>query len=145
MKKSEFIEKTLTRLFETFMPPGMEQARSRILERQNVPVNKVNRAGWEMYDYTDEDRSELSHKLRAAAQEVITESMDGNQVEFGLLAPEAADYEIERVFRARDEEDVLDRVIAWAEGEGYTIEEPPEGSESIFDWRFDGRRLTKID
>lgn len=145
MKKSTFIEKTLSCLFETFMPPGMKEARTPILERQDVPLDKLNRAAWELYDYSDEHHSEIQHKVRAAAQEVVAEKMQKNTVEFGLLAPETEDYEIERVFRAHDEEGALHRAIEWAEEQGYEVEEPSGDGESIFDWRFDGRQLTQID
>lgn len=146
MKKSEFIDRTLTRLFETFMPPGMEEARSRILERENVSDETIiNRAAWELYEYSDEDQPEIRHKLRAAVQEVITETGGGGQVEIGLLAPEEMDAEIERVFGGRKIGSVLLNIVDWAEEQGYEVERPPQGSESVLDWRIDGRRLTLID
>jgi hypothetical protein len=145
MNKEEFIDRTLTCLFEETMPPGMERAKLRIQERFDVPSDSLNRLAWEMYDYSDKDRTQVVQKLRTAAGKVVSEAMQKNTVEFGLLAPEAEDYEIERVFRAHDEEGALHRAIEWAEEEGYEVEEPTGDAESIFDWRFDGRRLTQID
>lgn len=146
MKKETFIDETLNRLFEKFSPPGMEKARVKIEERFEIDTDSVNRAAWELYEYSEGDRKEIEHKLQAAAREaVLSEAMSKNTVEFGLLAPDAEDHEIERVFRAHDEEGALHRAIEWAESEGYTVEEPTGDAESIFDWRFDGRRLTQID
>lgn len=145
MDKVEFIDQTLNHLFEDFMPPGMKNARVRIEEKFDVDSKKVNRAAWELYEYAEEDRPEVEHKLQAAAREVVLDEMQKNSVEFGLLAPDAQDHEIERVFRAHTQEEALHQAIEWAEEEGYNVEEPSGDAESIFDWRIDGRRLTQID
>lgn len=144
MNKAEFIDQTLNTLFEDYMPPGMDEARERIEERQEVPQG-LNRAAWTMYEYTKEDRTELGYKLRSAAKRVVAEATHGaGHVELGLVAPEAEDAEIERTFRANDDTKALNLAIRYAEEEGYTVEDPPEGSESIYDYRIDGRRLTKL-
>jgi hypothetical protein len=146
MKRSEFIEKTLNCLFEDYMPPGFEKAKHRIEEKFSVNENQVHQKAWELYEYSEEDRKDIRQKLRVAAQKTaVNEAMQKNSVEFGLLAPEEEDYEIERMFRAHDEEGALHRAIEWAEEKGYDVEEPSGDAESIFDWRFDGRRLTQID
>ena len=144
MDKAEFIDRTLNTLFNEHMPPGMDTAKERLEERFRVDES-INRAAWHLYEYSEDDRTELGYKLRSAAKRVVSEATSKNQVEFGLLAPDAEDYEIERTFRAHDEEGALHRAVAWAEEEGYEVEEPTGDAESVFDWRIDGRRLTKID
>lgn len=145
MDKETFIDRTLNRLFETFMPPGMEKAKRLLEERQELPGG-VERAAWELYEYSEDDRKVVEHKLRAAAREVVLEATKGvGRVEVGLVASEGENSELERTFRGNDEDRVLQQVKDYAEQEGYSIEEPPEGSESIWDWRFDGRRLTQLD
>lgn len=144
MNKEEFIDKTLTTLFEDFMPPGMNNARERIEERHELPQG-VERAAWHLYEYSEDDRVELGYKLRSAAKRVIDEATHGaGHVELALVAPEAEDAELERTFRANDQTRALNKAIEWAEDEGYSVEEPPQGSESVYDWRIDGRRLTKL-
>jgi len=145
MHKETFIDRTLSHLFETFMPPGMEKAKRRLEERQELP-DGVERAAWELYEYSEDDRKLVEHKLRAAAREVVLEATKGvGRVEVGLIASGNEDAEIERTFRGNDEQRVLRQVKDYADEQGYSIEEPSEGSESIWDWRFDGRRLTQLD
>ena len=144
MDKETFIDRTLNRLFETFMPPGMEEARVRLEERLEVPQS-VERAAWNLYEYSSEDRELVAHKLRAAAREVVLEATKGvGQVELGLVASESSDAELERTFRGSDKSRALRKAIEWADTEGYSVEEPPEGSESASDYRIDGRRLTLL-
>lgn len=144
MDKETFIDRTLNRMFETFMPPGMEKARARLEERFEVP-HSVERAAWNLYEYSSSDRELVAHKLRAAAREVVLEATKGvGQVELGLVAPEGSDAELERTFRGSDKSKALRKAIEWAESENYNVEEPPTGSESASDYRIDGRRLTLL-
>lgn len=140
MDKETFVARTVNRLIENHMPPGYEKAKMKIEERFEAP-NSLERAAWQLYEYSEQDRPEIAKKIRTAA---IEEAATVGEVEFGLLAPDTENYEIEKTFRARDEQRVLDMAIKWAEGEGYDVEEPSGGAESIFDWRFDGRKLTQI-
>lgn len=140
MKKEEFIDRTLNCLFENHMPPGYEKARRKIRERFDASVEK---AAWELYSYSPEDKAAVTKKLREAARQVTQEATKGaGEIEVGLLSPGDEDAEIERVFKASDKTRVLNRVRRYAEDQGYDVEEPPQGSESLLDWRFDGRRLT---
>jgi hypothetical protein len=144
MKEQKFVEETIQRLLEAHMPPGYEEARRRIEERLEVP-KRIERAAWELYEYKEEDRRKIIEKLRKAAKEVITDSVSGaGEIEVGLLAPESDEAEIERTFKASDRTRVLELVKAYAEDQGYSIEKPPQGSESLLDWRFGGRRLTLL-
>ena len=142
MKEQEFVEQTIKRLFEEYMPPGYGEAKRQIEERFKVP-EKIERAAWELYEYSPGDREAIQEKLQKAAKSVIAEAKKGkNEIEVGLLAPETEGVEIERTFKASDRTRALNLAKAYAEDEGYTVEEPPQGSESLLDWRFDGRRLT---
>lgn len=144
MNREEFIDTVLNHLFETFMPPGMEKAQQKLEERYESLPNGVNRKAWKLYEYSEEDRKSLQKKLHASIQEVIAESTQGvGDVEFGLISNEEG-AELERTFKASDETQVLNLARRWAEDQGYSIEEPPSGSESIYDWRIDGRRLVKV-
>jgi len=141
MDRETFIDRTLNKLFETFMPPGMETARIRLEERFDLPQS-VERAAWNLYEYSSEDREKISHKLRAAAREVVLEATKGvGQVELGLVASSSSDEELERTFRGSDKSRALRKAIEWADTEGYNVEKPPAGSESASDYRIDGRRL----
>lgn len=143
MRKDEFIDRTLTELFTSFMPPGMEKAKTKIEERQKPP-EKLEEAAWQMYEVKEKDVPAIKRKVREAAKKTVFESAQLNSVELGLLAPAGSDYEIERTFRARSEEDALRNAVEWAESQGYTVEEPSGKGESVFDWRIDGRKLTQI-
>lgn len=144
MDKKEFIDRTLNTLFEDYMPPGMELAKQRIEERQKVPQG-LHEAAWTVYEYSEKDRTELGYKLRSAAKKVVQEATHGaGHVELALVSPQAEDAELERVFKANDETKALNLAIEYAEEQGYNVEEPPEGSESVYDYRIDGRRLTKL-
>lgn len=144
MDKKTFIDQTLNRLFETFMPPGMEKVRVRLKERFEVP-QPVERAAWNLYEYSSEDRELVAHKLRAAAREVVFEATKGvGQVELGLVASEDSDAELERTFRGSDRSRALKKAIKWADTKGYNVEEPPQGTESASDYRIDGRKLTLL-
>lgn len=144
MNKEKFIDLTLSKLFTEHMPPKMEGVKLKLQERQNPPEN-LEQMAWKYYDYKPEDEAEVKKKVREAAKQAVAEATKGaGEVEYGLLAPESEDAEIERTFRASSETRVLELVQAYAEDEGYTIEEPPAGSESLLDWRFDGRRLTQL-
>lgn len=144
MNKETFIDKTIKTLFNEHMPPGMEKARRLIEERQRPP-EKLEQAAWQLYEYTPKDEAAVKDKVRSAAMKVVTEATHGaGDLEYGFLAPEGENAEIEKTFEASSETRVLELARRYAEDQGYSIEEPPSGSESLLDWRFGGRRLTQI-
>ncbi len=144
MNKSTFIDRTIKTLFNEHMPPGMEKAKMALKERQRPP-EKLEQAAWQLYEYKSEDEAAVRKKVRSAAKQVVTEATHGaGDLEFGLLAPRSEDAEIEKTFEASSETRVLELARRYAEEQNYSIEEPPSGSESLLDWRFDGRRLTKL-
>jgi len=144
MTKQEFAEDVLTRLFETFMPPGMEEAKPVIEEKYGDQVDALERMAWEIYEYSEDDRSAIKQKLIASAREEIFEKSrrtGHSSVEIGLLAPESEDYEIEEYFEGRTLNQALMSAIEWAEDQGYDVED--SGSHSL-DYEIDGRKLTRI-
>lgn len=149
MTKEEFVDRTLNTLFNNFMPPGTGGVKEKLSNKFGRRIDEsmnVERASWELYEYSEGDRDELRQKIfGAVAETALNERRTGHSsVELGLIAPEDEDYEIERVFEGRDEREALNRAIEYAEEQGYEIERPSGDGESVFDWRFDGRRLTQI-
>lgn len=144
MKRQKFAEDVLTRLFETFMPPGMEEARPMIEEKYGRDIDSLERTAWEIYEYSEEDRPYLRQKLMASAREEIFEKSrrtGHGSVEIGLLAPNAEDYEIEEYFEGRTLNQALMSAKEWAEEQGYSFEEPESGSHPL-DYEVDGRKFT---
>jgi len=146
MQKQEFVEDVLTRLFETFMPPGMEEAEPIIKEKYGREVDNLERMAWDLYEYSEGDRPLIRQKLVASAREVVFEKSRRtglSSVEIGLLAPDAEDYEIEEYFEGRTINQALMSAIEWAEEQGYSVEEPDSGSHPL-DYEIDGRKLTQM-
>lgn len=150
MTKDEFVDETLNNLFNNFMPPGTDGVKSKLSERFGTEIDEamnVEKASWELYEYKTEDRSQIRQKIMAAvAETALNEARrtGHSSTELGLIAPESEDYEIERYFEGRTENQALQKAINYAEEQGYSVQEPTGEGESVFDWRFDGRRLTQI-
>jgi len=145
MNKETFIDRTIKTLFNEHMPPGMESARVALRERQEVPKTLEQKA-WILYEYNSADEDAVKQKVRSAAKKVVAEATHGvGDLEYGLIADSESNAEIEKTFKASSETRVLELARRYAENQGYAIEEPSSGSESLLDWRFDGRRLTQID
>lgn len=146
MNKQKFVEDVLTRLFETFMPPGMEDAKPIVEKKYGSEIESLERMAWEMYEYSEDHRFIIRQKLISSAREEIFEKSrrtGHSSTEIGLLAPEAEDYEIEEYFEGRTMNQALMSAMEWAEEQNYEVEEPESGSHPL-DYKIDGRNLTRM-
>jgi hypothetical protein len=69
-------------------------------------------------------------------KDILREKLFSDVVRLGLTAPKEKDYEIEHITRGSNLTHAFEKMKMWAKNNGYEIERPQAGEESIYDYRF---------